>query len=136
MRLIPLPRFFNEPRYARSAGQSGAQFSRSSSGLVKLALRPATQPKKTKGPRAQPYRITEEIQNQNLDHIQRLVSDYLELRYGQTHNKAREIWIKEQPEAATLLQLLDQTSYDQKNREAISRHHAATRNKSAEQKSN
>ena len=60
--------------------------------------------------------LLKEIQNQNLDHIQRLVSDYLELRYGQTHNKAREIWIKEQPEAATLLQLLDQNSYDEKTR--------------------
>ena len=60
--------------------------------------------------------LIKEIQNRNFDNIQRLVSDYLELRYGQTHNKAREIWIKEQPEAATLLQLLDQSSYDQKSR--------------------
>ena len=60
--------------------------------------------------------LIKEIQNRNFDNIQRLVSDYLELRYGQTQNKAREIWIKEQPEAATLLQLLDQSSYDQKSR--------------------
>ncbi|MEC8059361.1 MAG: hypothetical protein VX137_04250, partial [Pseudomonadota bacterium] len=56
------------------------------------------------------------IQNQNFDNIQPLVSDYLKLRYGLTHNKAREAWINDQPEAATLLHLLDQSSYDQKTK--------------------
>ncbi len=58
--------------------------------------------------------LLKKIQNQNFDNIQPLVSDYLKLRYGLTHNKAREAWINDQPEAATFLHLLDQSSYRQK----------------------
>ena len=58
--------------------------------------------------------LLKKIQNQNFDNIQPLVSGYLKLRYGLTHNKAREAWIKDQPEAATFLHLLDQSSYHQK----------------------
>ena len=60
--------------------------------------------------------LLKKIQNQNFDNIQPLVSGYLKLRYGLTHNKAREAWINDQPEAATLLHLLDQSSYDQKTK--------------------
>ena len=60
--------------------------------------------------------LLKQIQNQNFDNIQPLVSGYLNLRYGLTHNKAREAWINDQPEAATLLHLLDQSSYDQKTK--------------------
>ena len=60
--------------------------------------------------------LLKQIQNQNFDNIQPLVSDYLKLRYGLTLNKAREAWINDQPEAATFLHLLDQASYDQKTK--------------------
>ena len=60
--------------------------------------------------------LLKQIQNQNFDNIQSLVSDYLTQRYGLTHNKAREAWINDQPEAATFLHLLDQASYDQKTK--------------------
>ena len=60
--------------------------------------------------------LLKQIQNQNFDNIQSLVSDYLTQRYGLTHNKAREAWINDQPEAATFLHLLDQSSYDQKTK--------------------
>ncbi len=60
--------------------------------------------------------LLKQIQNQNFDNIQPLVSGYLKLRYGLTHNKAREAWINDQPEAATFLHLLDQSSYDQKTK--------------------
>ncbi|GIS18408.1 MAG: hypothetical protein CM15mP120_03240 [Pseudomonadota bacterium] len=61
-------------------------------------------------------KILKQIQNQNFDNIQPLVSGYLKLRYGLTHNKAREAWINDQPEAAIFLHLLDQSSYDQKTK--------------------
>ena len=60
--------------------------------------------------------LLKQIQNQNFDNIQPLVSDYLTQRYGLTLNKAREAWINDQPEAATFLHLLDQASYDQKTK--------------------
>ena len=60
--------------------------------------------------------LLKQIQNQNFDNIQPLVSDYLTQRYGLTHNKAREAWINDQPEAANLLHLLDQSTYDQKTK--------------------
>ena len=64
-----LPRFFNEPRYARSARQSGAQFSRSISGLVKMALRPATQPKRRRALERNRTELLKEIQNRNFDNM-------------------------------------------------------------------